>query len=207
MYKFRNIYNPEMKENINSQNITKDQSKTLPLAKSITLQPEENKHSTNSLSSERPDSKPTNSEKKVEKVQKPLPNYIERESELLLNAYGYDNYVYMKALENNTFPYKSFYNSTRVSEVRTKMIDWMVEVLAVFKCEENTLFLAVHLLDYYMYKSTHIVRCEDIHLLGVTAMFIASKFEDLVPLQMSDVIHKIAHNAFSVYYFIKLAKI
>lgn len=32
---------------------------------------------------------------------------------------------------------------------RAKMVDWMVEVLTAFKCDEQTLFLAVNLMDRY----------------------------------------------------------
>jgi hypothetical protein len=32
---------------------------------------------------------------------------------------------------------------------RTKMVDWMVEVLSAFKCSNQTLFLAVSLMDRY----------------------------------------------------------
>jgi len=40
--------------------------------------------------------------------------------------------------------------SHKVSGIyRAKMVDWMVEVLTAFKCEDQTFFLAVNLMDRY----------------------------------------------------------
>jgi len=40
-----------------------------------------------------------------------------------------------------------------VSEsLRARMIDWMVEVLTNFKCEDETFFISVAIMDSYMSK-------------------------------------------------------
>lgn len=59
------------------------------------------------------------------------------------------------------------------------MIDWMIEVLTNFKCEDQTFFLAVSLMDRYLQKSSVKHEVSELHLLGVTCMFIASKYEDI----------------------------
>lgn len=38
----------------------------------------------------------------------------------------------------------------------------------------------------------------ELHLSGIVSMFIASKYEDIVPLMMKTVINKIGHNKFEV---------
>ena len=38
----------------------------------------------------------------------------------------------------------------------------------------------------------------ELHVSGVVAMFIASKYEDVVPLLMRTVVNKIGHNKFTV---------
>lgn len=38
----------------------------------------------------------------------------------------------------------------------------------------------------------------DLHLTGIISMFIASKYEDIVPLMMRTVINKIGHNKFEL---------
>lgn len=59
------------------------------------------------------------------------------------------------------------------------MVDWMIEVLTNFKCDNQTFFLAVSLLDRFFRFSPYPVEICDLHIMGVTAMFIASKFEDV----------------------------
>ena len=73
------------------------------------------------------------------------------------------------------------------------MIDWIVEVLTNFKCEDQTFFLSVSLMDRFLKQSSRIVQVSDLHIIGVTAMFIASKFEDIHPLKMKTVYEKIGH--------------
>ena len=73
------------------------------------------------------------------------------------------------------------------------MIDWMVEVLTNFKCEDQTFFLSVALMDRYLKQVSHSIQVADLHIIGVTSMFIASKFEDIHPLKMKIVYEKIGH--------------
>ena len=77
--------------------------------------------------------------------------------------------------------------------LRARMVDWMIEVLTNFKCEDQTFFLAVSLLDRYLKNKDTVQEIADLHLMGVTAMFIASKYEDIHPLKMKMVFEKISH--------------
>jgi hypothetical protein len=78
------------------------------------------------------------------------------------------------------------------------MVDWMVEVLTNFKCADQTFFLAVSLLDRYFNATPKVLEVNELHCLGVTAMFIASKFEDIHPLKMKMVHEKIGHRKIPV---------
>jgi hypothetical protein len=78
------------------------------------------------------------------------------------------------------------------------MVDWMIEVLTNFKCEDQTFFLAISLLDRYLKGKTSPQEIADLHIMGVTAMFIASKYEDIYPLKMKMVFEKIAHKKIPV---------
>lgn len=85
-------------------------------------------------------------------------------------------------------------------EFRTKMTDWMIEVTTSFKCQPRTYFLAVTLLDKYLiaaHNNGKVLENKDIHVLGVTAMYLASKYEDVFPLHSKVVSEKIAHGAIS----------
>ena len=77
--------------------------------------------------------------------------------------------------------------------LRSRMVDWMIEVLTNFKCDDQTFFLAVSILDRFFKVKVETREIADLHIIGVTAMFIASKYEDIYPLKMKMVHEKIAH--------------
>ena len=83
------------------------------------------------------------------------------------------------------------------SRLRGKMIDWMVEVLSSYKCSEQTFFCAVHILDSYFRKSERRLKVSELHLSGVVAMWMASKYEEIYPLRLKTLETKIAHNKLS----------
>ena len=78
------------------------------------------------------------------------------------------------------------------------MIDWMIEVLSNFKCDDQTFFLSISLMDRFFKNTNEALKIDDLHVIGVTAMFVASKFEDLHPLKMRVVHEKIAHGKLSI---------
>ena len=73
------------------------------------------------------------------------------------------------------------------------MVDWMIEVLTNFRCDHQTFFHAVSLLDRYFKNCDRSLTIDDLHLIGVTAMFVGSKLEDVYPLKMKTIHEKIAH--------------
>jgi len=80
------------------------------------------------------------------------------------------------------------------------MMDWMVEVCSSFKCTTRTYFLATAIFDRYIAgqgaAGKKLVN-KDVHSIGVTSMYLASKYEDIYPLHSRIVSEKIAHKAIS----------
>lgn len=73
------------------------------------------------------------------------------------------------------------------------MVDWMIEVFTNFKCDDLTFFIAVSLMDRYFMGCAKEQKIGDLHIIGVTSMFLASKYEDIYPLKMKTVFEKIGH--------------
>jgi hypothetical protein len=84
------------------------------------------------------------------------------------------------------------------NQLRARMTDWMIEVLTNFKCDDQTYFLAVNLQDRYLKHVQAKKEVNDLHLIGVTCMFIASKYEDIYPLKMKTIHDKIAHQKLDI---------
>ena len=88
-------------------------------------------------------------------------------------------------------------NHSITSFLRAKMVDWMIEVLSSYKMSEESFFRSVSLMDRYLKKETKKLETKDIHLLGISCMFIAMKYEQIHPLRLSLISEKIARNKFN----------
>lgn len=124
--------------------------------------------------------------------------YLDKENSIILRDYGSEVYRYAREeLEQDDEIPEDFMKRHKINkEIRTKMVDWIVEVLSVYKNELDTFFLAVNIMDRYIYLSGTVLTSQDIHLIGMTCMFIASKQEDVIPIRMHSIVSKIGHNQF-----------
>lgn len=71
--------------------------------------------------------------------------------------------------------------------MRTILVDWLVDVHYSFRLSLATLFLTVNLIDRYLEVSPGVDR-KDFQLVGVTALWIASKYEDIRPMDIHQIV-------------------
>jgi len=69
---------------------------------------------------------------------------------------------------------------------RTVLIDWMAEVCVKFKLLTETLFLSISILDRFL--EVKAVAREKLQLVGITAMLLASKYEEMYTPEVRDFI-------------------
>lgn len=123
--------------------------------------------------------------------------YMNRENSFLFSNYGVTLFSYLKEEDNaNRIPANFLSRHQIKKDIHIKMIDWMIEVLNVYESTDETFFLAVKIFNTFIYKSTEVVKTEDIHLLGIASMFIASKFEDIYPISLKNFSDSISHKLF-----------
>ncbi len=136
---------------------------------------------------------------KEDNDQKPKTDLLYRENMNLIKFYGPPVYTFSTEIEKGMV-IKNMYEKHDIEDrIRTKMVDWMIEVLFAYKSDQQTLFLSVALMDMYIKKCPTVLESSDIHLVGVTCMYIMSKFEDIYPLRIVSVHQKISHRSFSEY--------
>jgi hypothetical protein len=124
--------------------------------------------------------------------------YLDRENQELIIHYGPDIYECSREMENTMDIREKFLSAHKIdSNVRCKMVDWMIEVLFAYNSDPPTFFLSVHLMDKFISKSLGTVNNNDVHLIGITCLYISSKLEDIIPLRMSHIKSKIGHNKFT----------
>lgn len=71
--------------------------------------------------------------------------------------------------------------------MRAILIDWLIEVHLKFKLRAETLFVTVNLIDRYA--SVDNIAKAELQLVGVAAMLIAAKYEEIYPPILKDFVH------------------
>lgn len=71
--------------------------------------------------------------------------------------------------------------------MRGILIDWLIEVHAKFRLLPETLFLSVNLVDRFL--SARNISMETLQLVGVTALLVASKYEEVMAPSLENFIY------------------
>jgi hypothetical protein len=71
--------------------------------------------------------------------------------------------------------------------MRAILVDWLIEVHMKFKLLPETLFLTVELIDRFL--AVEDITRKKLQLVGVTAMFIASKYEEIYAPEVNDFVY------------------
>jgi|Transcript_23189 cyclin B len=71
--------------------------------------------------------------------------------------------------------------------VRAILVDWIISVHAKFKLLPETLYLTINLIDRYF--SLFNVNKAEVQLVGITALLISTKYEEIYPPTVKDFIY------------------
>ncbi|VFQ75131.1 unnamed protein product [Cuscuta campestris] len=104
-------------------------------------------------------------------------------------AYASDIYAYLRQLEAQERrrpldDYLEKVQSDVSANMRGILVDWLVEVVEEYRLLPETLYLSVNYIDRFLSVS-HVSR-HKLQLLGVSAMLIASKYEEISPPHVDD---------------------
>merc|ERR1712126_663015 len=108
-----------------------------------------------------------------------------------------ETYVYLKQLEKKSAVLANYLKGCPTNEkMRAVLIDWLVEVQIQFKLLQETLFLTVNTIDRFMAAQGKTVPRSKLQLVGVSAMFLVSKIEEIYAPSISDFVY-ITDNAYT----------
>jgi len=137
----------------------------------------------------------------------PTTTYLERENSLAIFHYGSDVYKDLIHQEKLTvFPNNvlkkhglesNYRYITQTNFYRTKLVDWMMEVVHAFCCETEAIFLSVSIMDLYLSICKNKIPQDQLHLISATSIYMASKMEDIMPISVNSVVNKILHNKYN----------
>ena len=101
------------------------------------------------------------------------------EDPLMVSEYVNEIFEYLRKLEPETQPNPNYMEDQLDLkwQMRGILVDWLVEVHTRFRLLPETLFLSVNIVDRFL--TNKIVMLDKLELVGVTAMFIAAKYEEV----------------------------
>ncbi|RVE49210.1 hypothetical protein evm_006102 [Chilo suppressalis] len=127
-----------------------------------------------------------------------------------VSNYAMDIFNYLKGRER-LFPIDDYLTRMNgiTSWMRALLVDWMVEVQESFELNHETLYLAVKLVDLFLTRSTKTqpqkdqLTKEELQLLGASALFISSKFDERIPPLVDDFLY-ICDGAYTLSQLLKM---
>ncbi|KAK9050226.1 hypothetical protein SSX86_030804, partial [Deinandra increscens subsp. villosa] len=107
-----------------------------------------------------------------------LPNIYDDDNELEVAEYVDEIYQHYWVTEAQNQSLKNYMEiQTDITpQMRGIIINWLIEVHLKFDLMQETLYLMVTLLDYYL--STVAIKKNEMQLVGLTSLLLASKYED-----------------------------
>ncbi|CAN1155625.1 Putative cyclin-B3-1 [Linum perenne] len=117
-----------------------------------------------------------------------LPSIDDNCNQLDVAEYVDDIYQYYWSSEGHNKPLGS-YMSTQpdiTPQMRGVLINWLIEVHSKFQLMQETLYLMITLLDQYL--SQVQIKKNELQLVGLTALLLASKYEDFWHPRIKDLI-------------------
>ncbi|XP_010491161.1 PREDICTED: cyclin-B1-2 [Camelina sativa] len=119
----------------------------------------------------------------------------DKDNHLAAVEYVDDMYSYYKEVEKESQAKMYMHIQTEMNEkMRAILIDWLLEVHIKFELNLETLYLTVNIIDRFL--SVKAVPKRELQLLGISALLIASKYEEIWPPQVNDLVY-VTDNAYS----------
>ncbi|XP_073319866.1 G2/mitotic-specific cyclin-B2-like isoform X2 [Pagrus major] len=113
----------------------------------------------------------------------------------LCSQYVKDIYKYLHVLEEQQAVRANYMQGYEITErMRALLIDWLVQVHSRFQLLQETLYLTVAVLDRFL--QVQPVSRRKLQLVGVTAMLVACKYEEMYAPEVGDFAY-ITDNAFT----------
>jgi G2/mitotic-specific cyclin 1/2 len=115
---------------------------------------------------------------------------------VMVSEYVVEIFEYMRQLELRTLAEANYMEHQHeiTWQMRSILVDWIVDVHNKFRLLPETLYLTVNLIDRFL--SARVVSLSKLQLVGITALFIAAKYEEIVAPSIENLLY-MAENGYS----------
>ncbi|XP_041996675.1 G2/mitotic-specific cyclin-2-like isoform X2 [Salvia splendens] len=108
-------------------------------------------------------------------------------NDLAVVEYVEEIYKFYKSVENEGRAKDYMDSQTEINErMRAILIDWLIQVHSKFELSLETLYLTINIIDRFLASKTILRR--ELQLVGMGAMLIASKYEEIWAPQVNDLV-------------------
>ncbi|XP_076920088.1 G2/mitotic-specific cyclin C13-1-like [Bidens hawaiensis] len=133
--------------------------------------------------------KPAAVEKEDERVGEKIGDALTSVDPQMCEAYVSDifDYLHNMEMEAKRRPMADYIEKVQKDvtvNMRSVLVDWLVEVVEEFKLLPDTLYLTISYIDRFL--SSNVLNRQRLQLLGVSSMLIASKYEEISPPHTED---------------------
>ncbi|NWS07544.1 CCNB2 protein, partial [Motacilla alba] len=117
------------------------------------------------------------------------------ENPQLCSDYVKDIYLYLRELELQQSVRPHYLDGRTINgRMRAILVDWLIQVHSRFHLLQETLYMCVAIMDRFL--QSHPVPRKKLQLVGVTALLIASKYEEILSPDVADFVY-ITDNAYT----------
>ncbi|KAF8656848.1 hypothetical protein AX16_002395 [Volvariella volvacea WC 439] len=119
-------------------------------------------------------------EREVRRIQETFEEVVNVQDTTMVSEYADEIFEYMCELEEDMMPNPEYMdNQNEITwPLRQRLVDWLLQVHLRYHMFPETLWIAVNIVDRFL--SKRVVSLAKLQLVGVTAMFIAAKYEEIL---------------------------
>ncbi|KAI6003422.1 cyclin-like protein [Pisolithus marmoratus] len=127
--------------------------------------------------------------KHVAKIQESFEDEVDIYDTTMVSEYADDIFQYMSELEDDIMPNPDYMDAQAEVNwsMRQTLVDWLLQVHLRWHMLPETLWIAINIVDRFL--SRRPVALVKLQLVGVTAMFIAAKYEEIVAPSVDEFVY------------------
>lgn len=126
---------------------------------------------------------------RVADVREHFEDNVDTEDPAMVSEYADEIFKYMEEIEIGTMPNPDYIQgqSEITWDMRQTLVDWLLQVHMRYHMLPETLWIAVNIVDRFLTK--RVVSLIKLQLVGVTAMFIAAKYEEVLAPSVEEFVY------------------
>ncbi|KAF8525855.1 cyclin [Hysterangium stoloniferum] len=116
----------------------------------------------------------------IQRIREEFVDSVDNYDTTMVAEYSDEIFEYMGKLEEESMPGESYVDGQEeiTWEMRQTLVDWLLQVHLRYKLLPETLWIAINIIDRFLTK--RVVSLVKLQLVGITAMFIAAKYEEIL---------------------------